>query len=65
MLETLLAWLPLVIIMVAVVFFSRRSMKSYAAHVAHVEKINNELVEINREMIAELREIKQILKDQK
>ena len=38
-------------------------MSTYSEHVAEVKAINDELIALNREAVAELREIKQILKD--
>ena len=47
------------------VAMARLSMKSYSRHVARVEEINKDLTALTQEMVAELREIKQLLKDQK
>ena len=65
MVELIAAWLPLAIIIVVVVIMGRLSMKSYSNHVARVEQINQENTALTREMVAELREIKQLLKDQR
>ena len=46
-----------------ILWISRKQMGSYGRHVAEVKAINDEIVAINRQVIAELREIKQILKD--
>jgi hypothetical protein len=67
MIDFISAWLPPVLILLvflgAGVALSRRQMKSYGQHVAEVKAINDELIAINRDMVAELREIKTILKD--
>jgi uncharacterized protein YneF (UPF0154 family) len=59
--------LPLIVIFVVLIvvgaWMSKRQMSSYGKHVAEVKAINDEIVKMNREMVAELREIKQILKD--
>lgn len=65
MVELVVAWAPLVIIFVLVIVMGRLSMKSYSNHVARVEEINKDLVVMTQEMVAELREIKQLLKDQR
>ncbi len=65
MIEQVVAWSPLIIVVVAVAITGRMSMKSYSDHVARVEAINQDLVKMNSEMVAELREIKHILKDRK
>lgn len=65
MVELVVAWAPLVIIFVLVIVMGRLSMKSYSSHVARVEEINKDLVVMTQEMVAELREIKQLLKDQR
>ena len=66
MIDFIAAWLtPLLILLVfmgAGVLISKRQMRSYGKHVAEVKAINDELVAINRKMVAELREIKTILK---
>lgn len=62
--ETLAAWLPLIIILVVFVFWARAAKKQYQKHVDEVNGVNQQIVDTNREMIAELREIKQVLKDQ-
>lgn len=62
--ETLAAWLPLVIILAAFFFWARTAKKQYQKHIDDVNGVNQQIVDTNREMIAELQEIKQILKDQ-
>lgn len=62
--ETLAAWLPLIIILVVFVFWGRAAKKQYQKHIDEVNGVNQQIVDTNREMIAELREIKQVLKDQ-
>lgn len=63
MLESLLAWAPLALFAGVFIWFGIRQMNSYHAHVEEVKHINDELIVLTREMAAELREIKQILKD--
>jgi hypothetical protein len=65
MAELIAAWLPIVVIAVVFGLVMRYSAKSYARHVDRVQAINDETLAINREMIAELREIKELLKDRK
>lgn len=65
MIEFLVAWLPFIVIMMVLFFFLRVSQRKYAGHIDEVNRINQEILETNREMIAELREIAKILKDQK
>lgn len=65
MLEALIAWLPFVLIIGVFLWFSVSQMRSYKKHVDRVQTINDEILEINQAMIAELREIKEILKDHK
>jgi hypothetical protein len=65
MTEAIVAWLPVIIIALAIGYAGRQSMKSYAGHVSRIEAMNNDLVDQNGEILAELREIKQLLKDQK
>jgi len=57
--------LPLLLLIGAGAWLSRYQMKSYGKHVDKVEAINNELLTLNREVVAELREIKELLKDRK
>lgn len=56
---------PLGVLILAGAWLSRYQLRSYGKHVAQVEAINNELLTLNRDMVAELREIKAILKDRK
>lgn len=63
--EAFLAWLPLLLIIAAVVVMARYQMSSYRKHVDRVEASNGELVTLNREMVAELREIKEVLRERK
>ncbi|WEK05049.1 MAG: hypothetical protein P0Y65_02000 [Candidatus Devosia phytovorans] len=63
--EIIVTWAPLVLIVIAVAITGRMSVKSYSNHVARVEEINKDLVVMTQEMVAELRAIKQLLKDQK
>ena len=61
----LIVWLPLVLFLAAFGFFLRRSTRTYYEHVDQVNAVNQAIVDTNKEMIAELREIKDILRDQK
>ena len=61
---TIATWLPFIILLVAVFFFMRSANRHYRSHVDEVNAVNQQIVDTNREMIAELKEIKQILKDQ-
>ena len=65
--EFVATWAPLILFVAFFVFIasrmSRKQMGAYSEHVAEVKAINDELIALNREMVAELREIKQILKD--
>ncbi len=67
MADLVAAWLPVVFVVALFLggawWVSRQQMRSYGQHVAEVKAINDEIVATNRDMIAELREIKQILKD--
>lgn len=62
--ETLAAWLPLLVILAVFLFWARAARKQYQRHVDEVNGVNQQIVDTNRDMIAELQEIKQILKDQ-
>jgi hypothetical protein len=57
------AWLPLGVILLVFGLVGWLSTRSYSRHVAEVNAVNQAIVDTNREMIAELREIKQVLKD--
>ena len=59
----LVVWLPLVLLLVAFGLFLRRSTRTYYEHVNQVNAVNQAIVDTNNEMIAELREIKDILRD--
>ncbi|WP_417579298.1 hypothetical protein [Pelagibacterium sp.] len=61
--ELFAAWLPFIILVVVFVVLSRLAQRSYKKHVDDVNAVNQAIVDTNRGMIAELREIKQILKD--
>lgn len=63
MVELLLAWLPLIVIFAILIWFGVGQTRSYQRHVEEVKAVNDELVAINRKMVAELGEIKTILKD--
>ena len=58
------AWLPFLFLLAFLFFFARSANKHYRQHVDEVNVVNQQIVDTNREMIAELKEIKQILKDQ-
>ncbi|MBO6639680.1 MAG: hypothetical protein JJ920_18110 [Roseitalea sp.] len=62
--ELIAAWLPFLVLLAVVWVGYRYSMKHYRSHVDEVNAVNQQIVDTNREMIAELKEIKQILKDQ-
>lgn len=57
------AWLPVVLLIAVTVWLMQRSRRSMARHVGDTEAINNRILEANREIVLELREIRQILKD--
>ena len=63
--EAFLAWLPLIFFLVLFVALAVYQMRSYGRHVDRVQTINDEILAINREMIGELRQIKEILRDRK
>lgn len=62
--ETLAAWLPLLVILAVFFFWARTAKKQYQRHIDEVNGVNQQIVDTNRDMIVELQEIKQILKDQ-
>ncbi|MBV6657448.1 MAG: hypothetical protein KI785_06730 [Devosiaceae bacterium] len=57
-------WGPLVLLLVVFLVWGRSAQSKYKQHVDDVNAVNQQIVDTNREMIAELKEIKQILKDQ-
>ncbi|EFL88075.1 hypothetical protein [Ahrensia sp. R2A130] len=61
--ETFFAFLPLIIIFAALAWLARWQMRTYSTHIAHVNTINQEILNSNREMIAELKTLNQTLKD--
>ena len=63
--EAFLGWLPLIVIFVLFIALAVHQMRSYGRHVDRVQTINDEILAINREMIGELRQIKEILRDRK
>ena len=63
MAEAIIAWLPLLALVALFLSLVARSQKSYKRHVDEVNAVNQQIVDTNREMIAELREIKELLKD--
>ena len=60
--EAFIAWLPLLVLLGAVWWGYRVSMRRYKEHVDEVNTVNQKIVDTNQEMIAELREIKELLK---
>jgi len=67
--ELLFAWLPLIVIVIGYLVYARYTQRSYWAnykgHIDRVEAINDRLIASNADIVAELREIKEILKDRK
>lgn len=77
LIDLLTAWLPFVVLVGVSFWLMRRSMKSYAAHIEEVgrinresqqvsreaQAINREVLELHRQTLTELREIKNALKD--
>ena len=62
--DHLVAWGPLAFLVAVIWFWGRSANNKYKQHVDEVNAVNQQIVDTNREMIAELKEIKQILKDQ-
>lgn len=65
LISLLVNWLPLVVLLVAWVYFMRRANRHYKAHVAEVNQINAAILATNRDMLIELREIKAALREQR
>ena len=66
--DDLIAWLPLLVIFAVLAVFmvlAIRQSRSYGRHVDRVHSINDEILTTNREMISELREIKELLRDRR
>ena len=63
--SVLVAWLPLALVLIVFFGVVWRSQKSYARHVQDVIDVNQALVDLNREMLAELKTISNELKDRK
>jgi hypothetical protein len=59
------AWLPLFVILAGFLGLGILSSRTYRKQVDRVENINAEILANNRQLVAELREIKEILKDRK
>lgn len=59
--ELIVAWLPLVVLLIAWVFFMRRANRQYRAHVDQVNSINAEIRAVNQDMLLELRAIRAAL----
>ncbi|MEM6384304.1 MAG: hypothetical protein AAF739_16645 [Pseudomonadota bacterium] len=62
--DLIAAWLPFLVLIGVFLLFLRTAKKQQDSHVRDVNAVNQLIVDTNREMIAELKEIKQILKDQ-
>ncbi len=63
--ELIVAWLPLVVLLIAWVFFMRRANRQYRAHVDQVNSINAEIRAVNQDMLVELRAIRAALERSK
>lgn len=63
--ELIVAWLPLVVLLIAWVFFMRRANRQYRAHVDQVNSINAEIRAVNQDMLLELRAIRAALERSK
>lgn len=61
----IIAWLPLILIMGGYLVYARYAQRGYRQHIDRVEAINDRLVDSNSQIIAELRDIKEILRDRK
>lgn len=61
MTELLIAWLPLILLLVVFGLFVSRQQKKYEQHVEEVNAVNREIVTTNREIIAKLEEIRVLL----
>ncbi|MEM5502423.1 hypothetical protein WNY59_12585 [Ahrensia kielensis] len=55
--------LPFAVLFGGLFLFLRATNRHYQKHVHEVNSVNQKIADTNREMIAELREIKQLLKD--
>ncbi|SKA35582.1 hypothetical protein [Consotaella salsifontis] len=56
-------WLPIILLIAVMVWLMQRSRRTMARHVAETEAINERILEANRDIVTELREIKLILRD--
>ncbi len=65
LIELIVAWLPLIILMGIWWFLVRKWNRQYRGHVDQVNAINAEILAANREMLAELSEIRKALQDRK
>lgn len=63
--ELIVAWLPLVVLMIAWALFMRRANRQYKSHVDQVNSINAEIRGVNQEMLVELRAIRAALERSK
>ncbi len=63
--ELIVAWLPLVVLLIAWVFFMRRANRQYKSHVDQVNAINAEIRAVNQDMLVELRAIRAALERSK
>ena len=61
--ELISAWGPLLVIYILIIAFWIMARRSYQKHVNEVNAVNQAIIDTNKEMIVELREIKKILKD--
>lgn len=63
-LAQILAWVPLLLILIAWVVFARALHKRDGAHVKEVVAINRELADLQRQTVSELLKIRKILEGQ-
>lgn len=63
--ESLLAWLPLLVIFLLLVIFARKSNSTYQKHIDEVNAVNQQIVDTNKEMIGVLEDIRDELRKPK
>ncbi|MFD0916668.1 hypothetical protein ACFQ14_09640 [Pseudahrensia aquimaris] len=63
MMETLFAWLPLVLLLIGAAWLARYQMRTYGAHVDRVNAINDRTLEINEQILDQNRETLLVLKE--
>ena len=63
MLESLAAWIPLIVILAIFLLFLRYTKRTREKYMGDMQKMNEDVINLNREMVAQLREIKEILRD--